>query len=71
MTGTAKRAAIYLRVSTREQSTDMQRAALEEVAGRAVRAASCPLSSPRSARVGAIARGVADRSAAAPAQCTL
>jgi DNA invertase Pin-like site-specific DNA recombinase len=35
MTGTAKRAAIYLRVSTREQSTDMQRAALEEVAGRA------------------------------------
>src|SRR5580698_9109596 len=30
-----KRAAIYLRVSTREQSTAMQRAALEEVAGRA------------------------------------
>src|SRR3981081_4889270 len=29
-----KRAAIYLRVSTREQSTAMQRAALEEVAAR-------------------------------------
>ena len=29
-----KRAALYLRVSTREQSTDMQRAALEEVAAR-------------------------------------
>jgi Resolvase, N terminal domain len=32
---TAKRAALYLRVSTREQSTAMQRAALEEVAARA------------------------------------
>lgn len=30
-----KRAALYLRVSTREQSTAMQRAALEEVAARA------------------------------------
>jgi DNA invertase Pin-like site-specific DNA recombinase len=29
-----KRAALYLRVSTREQSTAMQRAALEEIAGR-------------------------------------
>jgi DNA invertase Pin-like site-specific DNA recombinase len=34
MTDTAKRAAIYLRVSTREQSTAMQRSALEEVAAR-------------------------------------
>jgi DNA invertase Pin-like site-specific DNA recombinase len=29
-----KRAALYLRVSTREQSTEMQRAVLEEIAGR-------------------------------------
>lgn len=35
MNQTAKRAAIYLRVSTREQSTEMQRAALFEVAARA------------------------------------
>ncbi len=35
MTSTAKRAAIYLRVSTREQSTAMQRAELEAVAARA------------------------------------
>lgn len=34
MTSPAKRAAIYLRVSTREQSTAMQRVALEEVAAR-------------------------------------
>jgi len=34
MTSSAKRAAIYLRVSTREQSTAIQRAALEEVAVR-------------------------------------